>query len=638
MWRAFKIECEVSKFRSRIVMVFLCLLRGGLVLAGDPSPIDDPLKCPDKVITALTRIMTENGAVPAQQYHQTNSRSLADLREILGEDFHRTQRQWSSGSNIVDSGGGFSVYGLELGGVGHHVTTINAQDFYSEVLYPLGDTKEAERFLRAIPLDGNGRVLIRAGGLNGNTLHHLAQVLKIEVPKSFYFGPHDVLTLERGISLETAARDLSSFVQSIKQKVLTLEHQGNFKRVVGFAQDELPRIPANSTDGILDAIGAYYYSGTRIALLQEFYRILKPGAKAYIAITELEDHVKVGTTTTGFGNFLERAYPNIFKVERRGMSAILIMTKVNSHDLSTMHSMLGKPRISWVRRGDGYSYPVLNYDSNQATYGAADGSVSERPAPLPRELPQSEAYAFGMKTTVAMDPAISDLDTVYQGASYFKLSDFRFNEIISTVFGSIEGVQFKGVASTRNVWLESKLNEKARLHAPMKVYISIPPERMPEDLPSIVREAKTHSADAMKFAATAAGLARPDRIVVYFDSVEKGIRFAEAMETRYQNLNMQGDHIPFTHRVGKNPKSPISIGFDSGSGPFSESWRQRVAKAISEGLEKCLSVPFFEVRLRCLNEHLFASGIDANTWLPVKYRNIGIQNAPRASRKGALRR
>jgi SAM-dependent methyltransferase len=275
-------------------------------------------------------------ASSALEYPGRNARDLAELKELLGDHFSQAESLLKEGDQVLDVGGGFSVYGLELAQRGINVTSINIQDFYQDAFYPLAKESRARSFLKELNQDGimSQKVLkSEAGNIQGihpALFRNMNRALDVPLP-SFYQGIKDTyIVTDKSIPLEKRVAELQKFVTEAQTKVEELEKAGRFKRVVAYAQEVLPKIQKNSRDEIIDGFGAYYYSSDRLNLLEHYYRILKPGAKAYITVGTGDVIFLPDQSRKDFYQYLAETYPDIFQLDSSKRVRTLIMTKGSS--------------------------------------------------------------------------------------------------------------------------------------------------------------------------------------------------------------------------------------------------------------------------------------------------------------------
>jgi ubiquinone/menaquinone biosynthesis C-methylase UbiE len=291
-------------------------------------------------------VENENVTVSARQYEQVNSRNLSNLSKDVGSKCVRTLMQLSPGSEILDSGGGFSIYGLELAKKGIRVTTVNAQDFYRDALLPLTDLKEARKYLVRL----NDLTESTKGGISNRGLLNMMKALDIRIPNAF-IDDHGFLIPAKNTSIEEAASALTKLAGEISSKVAQKEKEGLFVRITDLVQNFLRRTPSNSKNEIIDAFGAYYYSTDRIELLEEYFRILKPGGQGHISLAFTADKVKLGDNTVALQDFLVQTFPDAFEISSSSslVTTLIIKKSGTPPDFAKLKSILGKPKIEWIR-------------------------------------------------------------------------------------------------------------------------------------------------------------------------------------------------------------------------------------------------------------------------------------------------
>jgi hypothetical protein len=142
-----------------------------------------------------------------------------------------------------------------------------------------------------------------------------------------------------------------------------------------------------------------------------------------------------------------------------------------------------------------------------------------------------------------------------------------------------------------------------------KLYVSVAPETLPEAVASVAALARGSNIVAFKVAADAAGISRPDRLVVYV-SASEDLRSLGAL-LRGRLAGFPADGVPFTGAL--TPDGMVSWAVDRPSG---ESWRQwltaRLARylraGVHEGSPSCGSVAL---------KRLALDGVDTVFWTPV---------------------
>ncbi len=322
----------------------------------------------DKIVVGCVvvfRLVSANATVSSKVYRQFAIRNLSDLDGAIRPGFGAELVKGKKGLEILDVGGGYSLYGVQLAQAGHKVVTINAQDFYSELLYPLGSTQAALVFFRSLPKGADGTYLVSENTVSTQLIRRLSTILGIALPRSLAEGENQYLYFPKAISDPEAVASLATFFSNARTKLEQVERQGGFRRVSKLAQDELPQIKDESKDRIIDSFGAFYYSSDRLvhaesrSLLSHYYRILRPGGKAEISVSALSDTVSLpGGRRVDLYDFLAWAAPRVFQVSRHdGVKALTMIRIEDPHAVEKILIGLGKPVVTIDQGADGLTFP-----------------------------------------------------------------------------------------------------------------------------------------------------------------------------------------------------------------------------------------------------------------------------------------
>ena len=156
-------------------------------------------------------------------------------------------------------------------------------------------------------------------------------------------------------------------------------------------------------------------------------------------------------------------------------------------------------------------------------------------------------------------------------------------------------------------------------HASYKLYVSPMPLAMPDALAGLAKTIANAPPLAFKIGATSRGLLRPDKLVVYFDSVGELDRFASGLEERLQGCPAHG--VPFTAPASRDgllswgvdpPRRDALPGWRS-----ERSWRLGITDRLARSLLSARDlgtgyVPPWRFAL----DRLSLDGIDVENWLP----------------------
>ncbi|MEZ0449961.1 hypothetical protein [Cellulomonas sp. ICMP 17802] len=124
-----------------------------------------------------------------------------------------------------------------------------------------------------------------------------------------------------------------------------------------------------------------------------------------------------------------------------------------------------------------------------------------------------------------------------------------------------------------NGWTAHGTDASAQVH---KVYISPTLPCLPAALPVVFATAVALDVPSWKVGADAAGLHRPDKIVLYLPSAQRADAVAAALADALDGLEAQG--VPFTGQVGAT--AMVSRGRDHGR----TSWRAVLCRAVARAL------------------------------------------------------
>ncbi|KQR08273.1 hypothetical protein [Cellulomonas sp. Leaf334] len=124
-----------------------------------------------------------------------------------------------------------------------------------------------------------------------------------------------------------------------------------------------------------------------------------------------------------------------------------------------------------------------------------------------------------------------------------------------------------------NGWTTPGVETSAQVH---KVYVSPTVTCLPDALPVVFATATALDVPSWKVGADAAGLHRPDKIVLYLPSAPRADVVADALAHALDGFDAQG--VPFTGQVGAT--GIVSRGQDRDG----ESWRAVVCRAVAGAL------------------------------------------------------
>jgi hypothetical protein len=154
--------------------------------------------------------------------------------------------------------------------------------------------------------------------------------------------------------------------------------------------------------------------------------------------------------------------------------------------------------------------------------------------------------------------------------------------------------------------------------ATYKLYVSPQPEAMPEAF-AAVHEISAAPMHGFKIGASAAGLLRPDKMVLYFDSLEKLLAVASELDERLSEVPAHG--VPFSAQITAN--GLLSWGMDPPqqerrlAWQDTESWRLWVVRRLA--LAMCAARSTASPSLTSSDfalERLKHEGVDVDDWKP----------------------
>jgi hypothetical protein len=140
-----------------------------------------------------------------------------------------------------------------------------------------------------------------------------------------------------------------------------------------------------------------------------------------------------------------------------------------------------------------------------------------------------------------------------------------------------------------------------------KLYLSSAPTSIREALREFVPVLTQSRCVLFKVGATPADLARPDKLVAYFDDRAETLRVAEAVRERTGGIPAQG--VPFACPV--DPEGLLSWGVDPPHEPGEpRSWRTWLCSELAEAMTGCGGGD----RVAAAHDRLLTLGIDRDRW------------------------
>lgn len=314
------------------------------------------------------RFISPNADEPAVTYRQYATRSLKDLDKALFPGFNVGIDKAPFPLAILDVGGGYSLYGVELTAKGHTVITINAQDFYRDAFFPLATEKGFKTWYDELPQRNGERVVLTNDTLGTPLFERLSTTFGVALPDGFVRGGDGFFYFPNTVSAESAQRQIKAFTDKVKEKLSAAEADGKFSRITNYAQAELHKIETGSQNLLIDSFGAFYYSRDRFdsspmpGLLAEYYRTLKPGGGAVIAVSALSDTVVLPNgASMDLYLFLSTAAPRIFSLHNVDGVRTLMMKRTEDPDIvMRILQQLGEPKVE-MHESPEITYPTFEF-------------------------------------------------------------------------------------------------------------------------------------------------------------------------------------------------------------------------------------------------------------------------------------
>ncbi|MES2962746.1 MAG: class I SAM-dependent methyltransferase [Bdellovibrionota bacterium] len=227
--------------------------------------------------------------------------------------------------------------------------------------YPMPNARQKNEYeislfpkdIRFRDLLRRGDVVLDVGGGQGRAMSELAQALPV----------HTIVINTQDFS---ALHSRTRFKGSLEYKV-------------GWAEQKLKEIPSGSVHLVVDLWGAFTYSPNKAEILEEIYRILKPGGRAYLLFpNKTPAHVEDPSINYGqpmqLDAYFMRKFPGLVS-RRNSQHSELQSTKV----IEIAKPASGEPRtidanievVDVIRNADGRR---ANSAFSSVTYGVKDSS------------------------------------------------------------------------------------------------------------------------------------------------------------------------------------------------------------------------------------------------------------------------
>lgn len=180
-------------------------------------------------------------------------------------------------------------------------------------------------------------------------------------------------------------------------------------------------------------------------------------------------------------------------------------------------------------------------------------------------------------------------------------------------------------SSGEGAWIQWSRPSARRDSSPThKLYVSPLPEATPEAFRRTLEALERAPVSQLKVGGDAAGILRPDKLVIYFDDAAALAGVADSLARALAGIPAQG--VPFTAPV--DPDGLLSWGMDPppGSRPLSwlpsESWRSWLVRELASALLDPGDAP---APVRPTLERLRRRGVDVERWVPTSnlWRNGG---------------
>ncbi len=154
-----------------------------------------------------------------------------------------------------------------------------------------------------------------------------------------------------------------------------------------------------------------------------------------------------------------------------------------------------------------------------------------------------------------------------------------------------------------------------------KLYVSPQAENLPEAFAAVLAIGPAQML-GFKIGGDAAGLLRPDKMVLYFDSLEKLLAVASALDEQLSHLPVHG--VPFSAQISAN--GLLSWGMDPPRQQHGlawqdvESWRLWVVRRLALAMCAARSAPASGMApSEFALERLRHEGVDVNEWTPASH-------------------
>ncbi len=327
----------------------------------------------------------KNAVIGRKQYVQDNSRSLTDLFSVTESwgakeeiSLRSLVQSLDPKSTILDPGGGFSVYGIELALKNHKVISVNTQDFYKNLVeitnnrnYLIKEiTNEYKKALASKRSNDKPKALKKFGYISIQSLETLAKALEIPIfTKSIRRVLDKIITSNPKMThkkIVNLADQIILLASKIIQKINKGNIRENFVRKIGFMQNEIVHLKDNSIDLVIDFFGAILYSSDRVQLIESLYKKLSPGGHAFIFPGRNDfgngkylDYTMEDSGPSHIYDKLVKTMPEIFYLSKS--AGYLVITKSKNKPILDLNLEIAE--VEWVDRGEGIIVPSVRYQN-----------------------------------------------------------------------------------------------------------------------------------------------------------------------------------------------------------------------------------------------------------------------------------
>ena len=229
-----------------------------------------------------------------------SSNNVPGLEAAIGSHGVKDLKALKVNSHILDVGGGFSAYGVELARKGHWVVNISSKDYWA-YLFSI-DRHELER----------RKYLGLYRFITEDRIKALGRALGIE----------ELVINEK----EAIGDQFIAYIQRMKAPFHKLVESGRYRLIEGLAHQEIAEVSSQSFDRVIDAYGAFYCSSCRFPLVYEYFRVLRPGGLAYVSVGKSQTQVYIDGEKTPLASFLSQQMPDIFFPQKERQSLTIERT------------------------------------------------------------------------------------------------------------------------------------------------------------------------------------------------------------------------------------------------------------------------------------------------------------------------